>query len=150
MPNVLHLETDERSVPTLTLPPVAFAARAADEAVARQQILVKLAGVLAAPVRMHDQSGCRPSLLNGHVQRITDQLGGHARRHRPADHLTRVKVQHGGQVQPSGAGPDVADIADVGQVWPARIELTVQHVGGDRTVVFAVCRMDEFAFPDRF
>lgn len=35
-----------------------------------------------------------------------------AGRHGPADHLTRVQIEHG-QIQPSGASTDVGDIADV-------------------------------------
>lgn len=74
----------------LSIPAVFLTAHAANEAMPGQHILVKRAGILTAPIRMDDQSWRRLPLPDGHVQCITDQLGGHARRHGPADHLARV------------------------------------------------------------
>ena len=67
----------------------------------------------------------------------------------PAHHFARVQIQHGCQIQPAGTGTDVRDVADVRQVRRARIELSVQHVGGHWQVVLTVRRMDELALPDR-
>lgn len=113
------------------------------------QVLGKLAGILATPVRMADQYGRRPTLLIGHVQRIANQLGWHAWCHGPAHHFARVQVQHGCQMLPAGTGTDIRDVADVRQVRRARLALPVQHVASHWQVVLAVRRMDELALPDR-
>ena len=65
---------------------------------------------------MNDQSGTWPSLLNRHVQRVANQFGKHARRHGPADHFARERVNQHRQVHPPGAGADVGDIRDIGHV----------------------------------
>jgi len=118
LPDAFHLKIQEEALcdrveAVLRLPTISLAAHVTNEAMFRQQILVMFARVLVTPVRMNDQSRCGPPLLNGHVQRVADQFGGHARRHGPADHLACIQVQHGGQVQPSRAGTNVGDIAKV-------------------------------------
>ena len=55
LPDALHLEIQEEAFSDGAVPAVSFAAPAADEAVAGQQALVKLAGI-PPPVRMDDQS----------------------------------------------------------------------------------------------
>lgn len=64
-------------------------------------------------------------------QGIDDQLRGHLRFHRPADHPTRVQIQHDGHVQPTLVGPDVGE---VGQPLPVRrvgLELALQQIRRD-------------------
>jgi hypothetical protein len=65
---------------------------------------------LAASIRMNDQSWGRSPLLDRHVQRITNQLGSHARGHGPANDSTGLQVYYDSQVQPSRAGEDVRNI----------------------------------------
>lgn len=103
--------------------------------------------LLAAPVRMDDQSRRRSPLPDGHLQCIADQPGGHVRRHGPADDLAGILVQHGRKIQPSGVGLDVGDAADLSEIRSGRIEPPVQHIGGDRQAVLAIRRMDEFTLP---
>jgi hypothetical protein len=71
----------------LSVPAVALAAHAANKVVFDQQGLILVAGILTAPVRVHDQSRRRAALLDRHAQGITDQACRHARGHRPAHDL---------------------------------------------------------------
>lgn len=106
LPDALHLEVQEEAFGHRVIPAVPFAAHAADEAIPGQQILVQLTGILTALIGMDDQAGRWLTLLDGHAQGIANQLGGHAWRHGPADHLARVQVQHDRQIQPAGTGTE--------------------------------------------
>ena len=52
----------------------------------------------------------RPARLDGHLQRVDDELLAHVGCHRPADDPARVEVLHRGQIQPALAGLDLLDI----------------------------------------
>lgn len=56
LPDTFHLEIEAEVLGHSIIPAVPFAAHAANEAVPRQQILVGLAGILTAPIRMDDQA----------------------------------------------------------------------------------------------
>ncbi len=118
-----------------------------DEAVLGQQGLMCIAGVLAAAIRMHDQSRSRLALRDGQLQCPVHQRGLHVRRHRPARHLARVQVQHDRQIQPAAARSDVSDVGHPRLVGPRRVELPVQHIGRNRQRMFAVGRLHELALP---
>ena len=105
-------------------------------------------GVLAAAIRIDDQTRRRLSLFNSHVQCVADQFRWHAWCHRPAKHLARVEVHHDGQLQPSCTGADIRDVADIRPVAGRWIELAIQYIGGDRQVMLVVRRVDELALPN--
>ena len=48
-----------------------------------QQLLINVAGVLAALVRVMNKARARLTLINGHIQCILNQSAGHPFRHRP-------------------------------------------------------------------
>ena len=47
-----------------------------------------------------------------HGERIAHQGRGHALRHRPADHHTRVQIEHHGQVERAGGGGIVPELVE--------------------------------------
>jgi len=66
--------------------------------------VIPVCAVLAAAIRMHeDTAGSMPS-KHRHPQRIAHQCRRHALGHRPADHRTRVQIHHHGQIQPAFIG----------------------------------------------
>ena len=124
----LCLEAQEEALHHGVVPAVAFAAHAADQAMARQQCLVQRAGVLAAPIRMNNQARRGLSLRDGQWQCCAHQFGMHGRRHRPAHDLAGGQVQHLSEVQPAAARADIRDVAHPGLVGAARVEAPRQQV----------------------
>ena len=60
------------------IPTVTLAAHTALEPVGLEQSPECFAGILRTPIRMMDQTGSRSASPDGHLQRITHQLGLHA------------------------------------------------------------------------
>ena len=149
LPDPLHLQVQEEALHHCVVPAVSFAAHARACAMAGQQRAVGFAGVLAASIRVDDQPGRRPALGDGHPQSGTDQLGRHARGHRPADDLAREQVHHHRQIQPAAAGTQVGNVGDPCLVRARGVELPVQHIGRHRQAVPAIGRVHELAMPDR-
>ena len=58
-PDALHFEIQEEALHDRVIPTVALAAHAGDQLVLGEQGTVSVTGVLAAAVRMHEQSGRR-------------------------------------------------------------------------------------------
>ena len=54
----------------------------------------------------------RPAPLDGHLQRVDDELRAHVVGHRPADDPAAVGVLDRGQVQPALPGPQVGHVRD--------------------------------------
>ena len=69
------------------------------DVVIRQQRLVGVAGVLAALIRVMDETRIGLSLLQRHPQRSQCQLVRHTFRHRPTDDAATVQVQDGRQME---------------------------------------------------
>ena len=74
-----------------------------------QQGLVGRGRVLAALIRMMDETRSRPPLADSHPQGIQGQGAGHAVRHGPADDPAAVEVQNSSQVEPAFPSRDVGD-----------------------------------------
>lgn len=53
LPDALHLQAQEEPLHGHIVPTIAFPAHAGDQAVARQQVTMGLAGILASPIGMH-------------------------------------------------------------------------------------------------
>src|SRR3954468_3908810 len=97
----------------------------------------RLGCVLSAPVGMEDHAVGEGIVAGGHRQGVNDQFGAQMVGHRVADAGLGVAVDHGGQIQPPGPGPEVGDVAD--QLDPRRVggEVAADQVGdglpaGDR------------------
>ena len=88
-------------------------------------------GVLAAAVRMHDQSCSRFASPVRRLQRLADQFG-FPLTHRPAHDSAAAQIHYAGQIQPAFACGDIGDVSDPGLVDLPAIEASIQHVGSDR------------------
>src|SRR3954469_17779946 len=53
---------------------------------------------------MH-QAGARPAAVQGHLERVDDELGAHVLGHAPADDPPAVGVLDGGEADPALRGP---------------------------------------------
>ena len=81
-----------------------------------------------------------------HAQRVDDNVTRHVLAQAPADHLAAEQVDHDGQEQPAFVGGDVCDVARPDLVGLGYAELSVEQVGRDRQVMFAVGGDLEAAF----
>lgn len=147
LPDSLHLHIQEEAFHHGVIPTVSLAAHAGNQAVTIQQIPVGLAGVLTATVGMHNQARRGLAQCDGHAQGRTDEFSGHTGRHRPADHLARVQVQHSGQIQPAAPSADVGEISHLGLLRSSGLEAPIQDVGSHRQVMSAVGGVDELTPP---
>ena len=145
-----HLEVPPQAFRRRIVPAVALAAHRRLHAVALERVLELAATVLAAPVRVEDQSGRWLAPEPRHAQGIRDQAGLHVRLHAPAHHLAADQVDHGGQVQPAIAGGDIGDVAGPDPVGRIHRELAVEQVGRNGQRMFAVGRDDKLSLAPRF
>lgn len=148
LPDALHLQVQEEAFSDGVIPAISFAAHAADKAMLGQQRLVLLARILAAAIRMDDQSGRWTARFDRHTQGVANQGGRHARRHRPAYDSAREQVEYNSQVKPPGASPDIRDIRCVSQIRRRRVELSGKHVLRNWQSMLAISRVHELALLD--
>ena len=76
-----------------------------------QDLLIVVRTVLAAAIAVEDASLGRRSEGDGHIYCPDRQIALHAVGDGPADHAAGMQIQDDCQIQPSLAGPDVADVA---------------------------------------
>ena len=89
----LFLERGKEALGHRIVPAISLAAHAADDSMLRQQLLVLLAGILDAAVRMVDQSARWLTVRQRHLEGIQREPALQTLTHRPADHPAREQVQ---------------------------------------------------------
>lgn len=109
----LLLQGAEEAFRHRIVPAVALAAHAAEEAVQRQQLSHRLAGILRAPVGVEDQARLRESLTDSAPQGVTDEARLHALAHAPANDPAGAQVDDYRQIQPAFHGPDISNVRDI-------------------------------------
>src|SRR5215210_3063922 len=72
--------------------------------------LVDRRAILAAAIRMVDQTLTGPADRQGFAQRLKSQFLVQSLTHRPADHPPREQIEDHGEVEPALTGPDVREI----------------------------------------
>ena len=97
-----------------------------------EQFPVAVAGILHPPVGVDDQPGRKPSVADGHLQRVFAQGAFEALRHRPANDLHGRQILDRRQIKPALAGRDVRDVCQPNRVGRHDLEVAVQQVGRDR------------------
>src|SRR5712671_649385 len=86
-----------------------------------------VAGVLAAAIRMMNHRR-GPALCDRHVQRRQNQLGAQVRLHRPANHASRVHVEHHRQTQATRPDGDIPHIRHPQPIGPIAVELPLHQI----------------------
>ena len=87
----------------------------------------RIARVLASTIRMMDHR-LRPPLRDRHVQCRQNQLRTQMRLHRPANHASRIHIEHHRQIQKTRPGRDETDIGDPQSIRPVGIELPIDQI----------------------
>ena len=88
----------------------------------------------------------RPTLAEGHVQGVQNQLGSQMVRHRPTDDPAAPDIHDDRQVEEARRGRDIGDIRDPQPVWTVRLEVAVDQIGRG-SGVFVALRRDRAAAP---
>jgi hypothetical protein len=88
----------------------------------------------------------RPTLAEGHVHGIQDQLGSQVVGHRPADDPAAPDIQDDRQIEKPRRGRDVGDVGDPQLVRARRLEIAVHQIGRGSGLFVAPCR-DRAAAP---
>ncbi len=79
-----------------------------------------------------------PTTPDGHHQRISHELAGHAGLHRPTQNASRGQVQHHRNIQPAFSRPDVGKVGHPLAVRRIGLELAVKHVVVDSAALAKV------------
>jgi len=87
---------------------------------------------------MEDQARFRVPPELRHTQRIGHQAGLHVGSHAPADNVSAMQVDHGGQIEPTLIGGDVGNVTAPYGVGLLRLEVAIQQIGRNGKVVLAV------------
>src|SRR5690606_27066068 len=90
-------------------------------------------GVLAALVGVMDDVS-RPAPLEGHVERLEDELGPEMRAHRPADDASAPNVEHNREIEESTPGRYVSDVGDPELVRAGSVKLPPDEIRCRRSV----------------
>ena len=106
-----HFQATPQALRGCVIPAVALATHGTSHLVARHRALEFMPAILAATVRMEDESRCRVTPEPCHLQSVRHQAALHVRLHAPAHYLTAEEVNDGGQVQPPLIGGDIRDVA---------------------------------------
>lgn len=103
-------------------------------------LAIGLGCVLAAAIRVADETSPRSLPLGGHHQSRRRQFGPHVLAYGPADDLASGEIEDGGQVEPALAGGQIGDIGEPDRVGHRSRELLFEEVGRNRQVVAAISR----------
>ena len=110
-----------------------------------QDLLIIVRTILAATVRVMNTAFRRCPECNRHLQRPDRQVPFHAIAYSPTNDTPRMQVQDHGQIQPTLAGPNAADIARPFLGWLLSAKITVQQVWRDIKLMITVRRDLVFA-----
>ena len=102
-------------------------------------LAVRLAGVLAAAIRMVEQPAGGPSLMQRHAQGVQRQARFQAFAHRPTHEPAAAEIEHARQIQPAFLGGHVGDVSRPHFVGSLDRCLSLpESVGRDGLLVVAV------------
>src|SRR3954451_8946684 len=117
---------------------IATTTHAAHDPVCGEPPLIVLARIGAALVRVVQQPSLGTPALDRHLERLDREMPVVDRAHGPADDIPRVQIQDRGDEQLRAAADEkLRRVADPALIRPARGELPIQHVAGDRLIVIA-------------
>ena len=119
---------------------VAGAAHAGHHPELLEAALVVTARVLAPAVAVVQQTGAWLPTIHRLLERSEGELRVQVWPERPADHESRVQIQHDGQVAPPGTRTQVGDVGDPDLVDGLCREVLIEDVGSDRIRVLRVRR----------
>jgi hypothetical protein len=87
---------------------------------------------MGAAIAVMDQPGRGPALLQGHADRVEDELTAQMIGHGPSHDPARAGIDDHGQVKEALPGPQIGDIRDPQPVRHRCAELAVDPVRSDR------------------
>src|SRR5512134_946262 len=90
---------------------VASAAHADLDLLVDEKLLVRIAGILAATIRMMQQPKESWSAVSGHAKGLLHQGTLQGCRKGPADNFAREEIQHHSQIQPAFCGGDISNVS---------------------------------------
>jgi hypothetical protein len=124
----------------ITVPAVALATHARDEAVTRESRPVGSAGVRAAAIGVVHETDCGTARSEAQLQRAKGQGSAVRLAYGPSHHLARVEVQEDRQVQPSFGGPDGRHLGDPSPVDFRCFDFARHHILSNWVRVLGVGR----------
>ena len=127
------------------VPTIPLSTHAAQHVVFPKRGLKHLAGVLASPVTVVNETRRRVPPAHRHMERTQRQFCGHGTVHRPAHNRSGKQIHGHGQIQPAFLCRDVGDVAGPSRIRCLRRKISVQQVWSHWKNMLAVCGFDELA-----
>ncbi len=124
----LGLQRGEEAFHRRVVPAVAGATHATSQALVRQEPLERLAGVLAASIRVMRHRFGLASPPDGHDQRIGNQLSRHRHLYRPPDDPSGEEINNCSDVEPPFGRPDIREVGHPFAIGGWGIKLAIEHI----------------------
>ena len=131
------LQAVEEAFRGCVVPAVALAAHRASHPKLGELRPEGVAVLLAAPIRVMDQTRRRTPTEPSHRQCIEHDVSRHPGFDRPADNLAVEQIEDNSQVEPALVGRDIADIREPDPVGHHGMEAPLQKVRGNAELVTA-------------
>ena len=139
--NPLLLHRAEKTLHWGVVITIALAAHTTNHFGLCQYRLIVGARILAAPVGVMKQPRQRLASLNGHLQRINDELAVQAVTHRPTDDPAGIEVEYNRQIKPPLIRFDIRKVGQPYLIFLLGYELLIEQIGRHRQLVVAICRL---------
>jgi hypothetical protein len=117
------------------IPTIALSAHTADHAIGIQKFLVIMTSILAAAIRMMNQSLCRLSPPVGHQKGFYDKRCLQTAAHGPPNNFSRIQVDDHRQIQPSFHRPQIGDVAAPDSVGSIHLKISIQKIRSHGQIV---------------
>src|SRR6266545_1538250 len=138
--DTFDLQRLEEAFHRCIVPAIGLATHRLQHSEIANQLPVAIACVLAAAVRMHDQSRPRFTSPIGRLQRLADQVGLDPFAHRPADDAAAGQIHHHSQIQPALKRADIGDVGEPGAIDTPTVEPSCEDVRCHRLMVVGIRR----------
>jgi len=136
-------QTVKETLRNSIIPAIALSTHAADHAIDTQELPVITAGILAAAVRVVNQSLSRfPSPIS-HRKSIRDKRCLYPAAHSPTNNFSLIQIDYHRQIQPPFHGPQVGDIATPHGIGSSHLKISIQKIRRNGQVMLAVRRYSE-------
>jgi hypothetical protein len=123
-------QTVKETLRNSIIPAIALSTHPADHAIDTQELPVITVGILAAAVRVMNQSLSRFPLLTSHRKSFRGKRCLHAAAHRPTDNFSRIQIDYHRQIQTSFYGPQIGNVAAPHGIGSIHLKISIQKIWG--------------------
>ena len=132
------LETVKPAFSGGVVPAVSLSTHRAGHAEFHKLVLKRMAGILAAPIRVMQDTRGWPPAKPSHCQRVRHDVRRHTWLKRPANDLAIEQIQNDSKIEPALVGPQVRDVRRPNPIGSGRREVSGEQVFSHGESMFRV------------